>query len=446
MCQVQNENNIRQFHKITKAKPDTVLLIGVGRGDDLLIWKELYPHARFIGVEPLREHIKALRKLWKWSTSDLLRVAVGAANGVRTLHCNYEPDQRATFYPMLTPLPDEETREVDVITLDEFHFRTRPWGQKVLMWIDIEGAEAEAFSSVEKPATLEKVRWINTESTFMTSRPDACLHCELEQELGEVGFQLFAIHSLTRNGRQCDAVYVPRAAWREQVHAVSVREVKRKKDRLQRRARLVRARRRRKKNEASKTREPKKLSSEKIQAHSGLTTWFGARHVSFDWNGKHGSIVLDLGRRIGGHKRRTRWMETFDIATNFGTIEHVENGQYWAFRNLHDLCRPGGYMLHVPPREGTCKGHGFWTYTTEWFEWLAQACSYDIMVLREFDLSQSWKRYKPGAVVYILVILGKSQSELLLTGGTDFVARKNWINPTLETNLPRRRSQPIHSI
>ena len=184
----------------------------------------------------------------------------------------------------------------------------------------------------------------------------------------------------------------------------------------------------------------------RIQAHSGLTTWFGARHVSFDWNGKHGSIVLDLGRRIGGHKRRTRWMETFDIATNFGTIEHVENGQYWAFRNLHDLCRPGGYMLHVPPREGTCKGHGFWTYTTEWFEWLAQACSYDIMVLREFDLSQSWKRYKPGAVVYILVILRKSQSELLLTGGTDFVARKNWINPTLETNLPRRRSQPIHPI
>jgi hypothetical protein len=144
---------------------------------------------------------------------------------------------------MLTPLPNEKLREVDVVTLDQLHALTQPWGESVLMWIDIEGAEAEAFSGVERDETLANVRWINTEATFLTSRPDACLHCELDQELRDLGFQLFAMHSLTRNGRQGDAVYVPRAVWQERVHAVSVREVERKQARLRRRARLVRARR-----------------------------------------------------------------------------------------------------------------------------------------------------------------------------------------------------------
>lgn len=235
--------NINQFHRITRADPDTVLLIGVGRGDDLESFKDRYPRARFIGVEPLREHLKALKPLWLWSTSDLLPFALGKDAGVRELHCNYEPDQRATFYPMLTPLPGEDIREVDTITLDQLHAETGPWGEHVLIWIDVEGAEAEIFKGIEDKNTLADVKWINTEVTFLTTRPGATLYDEIDIALQEREFFLFAIHTLSKNGRQADAIYIPMGVWNDRVLAVSEMQVKRKTERLAKRTRLVRRRR-----------------------------------------------------------------------------------------------------------------------------------------------------------------------------------------------------------
>lgn len=68
--------------------------------------------------------------------------------------------------------------------------------------------------------------------------------------------------------------------------------------------------------------------------------------------------------------------EQFDLATNFGTAEHVFNvGQL--FHSIHDAIRPGGVALHVLPAFGDID-HGFYNiHPTIYFD-LAKANNYTI--------------------------------------------------------------------
>jgi hypothetical protein len=103
----------------------------------------------------------------------------------------------------------------------------------------------------------------------------------------------------------------------------------------------------------------------------------GACHTSVDINGKDGALKLDLNSPLvisGG---------PFDLVTNFGTSEHVEN-QKSVFENIHYHCAEGGVMIHqVPLIHGKWKNHGLYEYTADKFRRLAYANNYDILHLEE---------------------------------------------------------------
>lgn len=66
--------------------------------------------------------------------------------------------------------------------------------------------------------------------------------------------------------------------------------------------------------------------------------------------------------------------ETFDIVCNFGTAEHVFN-IYQVFKSVHELTKPGGWMLHGLPFQGWVD-HGFYTVQPTLFFDLAEANGY----------------------------------------------------------------------
>jgi SAM-dependent methyltransferase len=71
-----------------------------------------------------------------------------------------------------------------------------------------------------------------------------------------------------------------------------------------------------------------------------------------------------------------RLRQRFDLATNFGTAEHVFNIAQ-LFCSMHDAIRPGGVMLHVLPTFGDID-HGFYNiHPTIYFD-LAAANDYTI--------------------------------------------------------------------
>jgi len=99
---------------------------------------------------------------------------------------------------------------------------------------------------------------------------------------------------------------------------------------------------------------------------------FGAvQHVSFDINGKDGALPHDLSEPLP-----EVFFNRFDIVTNFGTSEHVEASQYWCWRNIHELCKLGGLMLHAIPCIGHWPNHGHWHYSAVRINRLAQRCGW----------------------------------------------------------------------
>lgn len=119
------------------------------------------------------------------------------------------------------------------------------------------------------------------------------------------------------------------------------------------------------------------LGNQKLR-HKKMTSkkWFreqGSKHTSFDMNGEDGAVVIDLCRPL-----QEKYRNKFDLVTNYGTTEHVEN-QKQVFWNIHDLVRPRGIMVHSLPLEGYWKNHCPYHYTVDFPRELAEMNGYELV-------------------------------------------------------------------
>jgi len=105
-----------------------------------------------------------------------------------------------------------------------------------------------------------------------------------------------------------------------------------------------------------------------------------AEHVSIDWNGKNGALKRNLAEPIN------EWFNYFDMVTDFGTIEHVDGGQYSAFKNVHDFTKVGGVMVHALPLVGYLKGHCNYHYQESFPSLLASNNNYKCVVSEIRDI------------------------------------------------------------
>ena len=70
----------------------------------------------------------------------------------------------------------------------------------------------------------------------------------------------------------------------------------------------------------------------------------------------------------------------FDLVTNFGTTEHLIN-QYLAMKSIHELTKSGGCIYHHLPMGGY-HSHGYFNYNPMFFEHLARANNYEVLLQR----------------------------------------------------------------
>lgn len=110
------------------------------------------------------------------------------------------------------------------------------------------------------------------------------------------------------------------------------------------------------------------------------------RYVAIDINGEFGALVFDVNNDIAA---TYGYIDTFDLVTNFGTTEHCFN-QYEAFRNMHNSCKVGGYMLHTVPAQGWGQ-HCFYRYDSNLFRDLSDANGYEILHLAPFLRLKSFR-------------------------------------------------------
>jgi len=101
-------------------------------------------------------------------------------------------------------------------------------------------------------------------------------------------------------------------------------------------------------------------------------------HVSIDMNGKSGALRLDLSKDLT--IAHPEWKGHFDFVTNYGTAEHVDNGIYECFKNIHDFCREGGVIVNDGPPTCGCPWHSPYHYYPHFFSTLATACEYKLLL------------------------------------------------------------------
>ncbi|OGQ70546.1 MAG: hypothetical protein A2W73_05115 [Deltaproteobacteria bacterium RIFCSPLOWO2_12_55_13] len=106
----------------------------------------------------------------------------------------------------------------------------------------------------------------------------------------------------------------------------------------------------------------------------------GYDHTSIDRNGLDGALPLDLCEPI----QDPELIDQFDVLTNSGTSEHVEE-EYECFKNLHSLVKQNGIFIHLNPKTGSWPRHGLYYYTFDFHHRLASQCDYEI--LRESDIA-----------------------------------------------------------
>jgi len=147
-----------------------------------------------------------------------------------------------------------------------------------------------------------------------------------------------------------------------------------------------------------------------ISDENGLETYvvskflfenLGVEHVSVDINGQDGALTLDLTRdfryqpqsksvnlynnpnakvEIGEYNK---YFEYFDVVTNCGTTEHVDNqdghNNYMAWKNLHNLLRVDGLHFSSLPAIGYWPDHCNIYYNCDFFDKLADFCNYKLL-------------------------------------------------------------------
>ena len=90
----------------------------------------------------------------------------------------------------------------------------------------------------------------------------------------------------------------------------------------------------------------------------------GFRHVSIDLNGQDGALPLDL--------RKLMNLGRFDMVTNIGTSEHVEDYQEPVWRNIFEAVAINGVLVNMTPLPGEWGWHGFWYPKEEFFTRMAE--------------------------------------------------------------------------
>lgn len=100
------------------------------------------------------------------------------------------------------------------------------------------------------------------------------------------------------------------------------------------------------------------------------------KYLAIDVNTEKDAIALDLNLDL---RKEYNYTEQYNLVTNNGTGEHIFN-QYTVFKNVHDLCKVGGIMIHNLPFTGYID-HGFYNFQPNLFVEIARSNKYTMKQL-----------------------------------------------------------------
>ncbi len=181
-----------------------------------------------------------------------------------------------------------------------------------------------------------------------------------------------------------------------------------------------------------KTVEEKKPCTEAFYRAVGFSSY-----TAIDTNANYGSLMMDLNFDL---RETYHFEQTFDLVTNNGTGEHVFN-QYLIFKNMHDLTKAGGVMLHIMPFANWFN-HCFYNFHPRLYADLAAANGYEIV---KMSLANRWGTeiiINPSASHFVADSAAASLQHSLFAVLMQSVKTSNLaqsLKPVLRSIVPKRK-------
>ena len=173
----------------------------------------------------------------------------------------------------------------------------------------------------------------------------------------------------------------------------------------------------------------KKLNFGRLSAKKYFES-IGINCISIDKSSCHKALVTDLKEPI-----RKDFVNNFDIITNIGTTEHVKplNGQYMAFKNIHDCAKVGGIIINILPGIGKYYGHCQTYYDYGFFKVLASENKYKLVLIEDIKKREkfSWT-----GVCFI-----KMEDSDFMTDKKKFYKHIEWINKDINRKHRKNKSK-----
>ena len=182
--QQKHERHIVQF--IPHA-PCALYDIGVGWKSEWRTLREVWPEMKVFGCEPNPATHAHLAPAFP---GPLHPLAITGSPGPQVLHTfppGSHPNQLGSSSLFAVPDAAGPAVPVECMTLDEFDRRCRqPDG--ILLWMDVEGSEADALRSGAELLASGRVRWINLEVWPRPRIPGWASAAEIHDLLSQYGF------------------------------------------------------------------------------------------------------------------------------------------------------------------------------------------------------------------------------------------------------------------
>jgi FkbM family methyltransferase len=206
MVNVQEKNYERSICKFIDPdkKPITLLDIGVGLKSEYITLLKEYPDMASIGLEPCPMTFKTLVPKFPGL---LLPYAVWKEPTNLDLYFSKSNLNAASVFA----IGRDENVKVHARTLDSID-RQLGFPDRILLWIDVEGAELMALQGAIKLLGSGRVRWINIAvRNKWSDNVNASTREEVHQLLTKFGYQeklQYNHHNRQSEFWRCDAIYV----------------------------------------------------------------------------------------------------------------------------------------------------------------------------------------------------------------------------------------------
>jgi hypothetical protein len=181
------------------GEPQTLYNIGVGPlpHNEAHEFKKLFPELNVKGLEP---QYGVFVERYKDYCGDIFPWGIWSEQSIKKMHLVHSlgessilPKKKTWSWGRTKRLRNTGTTYISCITLDQFD-ELMGFPEDIFLWMDIEGAELEAFKGADRLLSSGRLKWVDCEVDDAKRRKNSPLWSDITSILNKYNYKLLKCH------------------------------------------------------------------------------------------------------------------------------------------------------------------------------------------------------------------------------------------------------------